>query len=73
MKILKTILCGIGGLALAMLILVGGGTLIRGTPFQDGIKSFWNWAISLMAGFSCGYSYWYSSTHKNDKDQKDVK
>lgn len=64
MKALMTILCGIGGFALTMLILAGGGALIRGTPFDAGLKAFWNWAIALMAGFSCGYSWWYNATHK---------
>jgi hypothetical protein len=55
MKTLKVILCGIGGFAAALLILAGGA-LIRGTPFADGFKSFWNWAIAAMSGFSCGYA-----------------
>lgn len=67
MRIIKYILAGIGGFALAMLILTGGSTLIRGTPFADGFKNFWNWAIALMGGFSCGYAWWYNDTHKNDK------
>jgi L-asparagine transporter-like permease len=64
MKTLKVILCGIGGFAAALLILTGGGALIRGTPFADGFKSFWNWAIAAMSGFSCGYTYWYNHTKK---------
>ena len=46
------------------IILAGGGALIRGTPFADGFKSFWNWAIAAMSGFSCGYTYWYNHTKK---------
>ena len=64
MRIIKYILAGIGGTALAMLILAGGGSLIRGASFSDGLRNFWNWAISLMAGFSCGYAWWYNDTHK---------
>ena len=63
-RIIKYILAALGGAALAMLILAGGGSLIRGTSFADGLRSFWNWAISLMAGYSCGYSWWYNDTHQ---------
>ena len=52
-KTLKYILCGIAGCALTMLILVGGRHLIRGISVEAGLKDFWNWAISIMSGFSC--------------------
>ncbi len=55
-KTLKYILCGIAGCALTMLILVGGRHLIRGISIEAGLKDFWNWAISIMSGFSCGYA-----------------
>lgn len=55
-KTLKCILVGIGGLALTMVILCGGRYLIRGIPFEAGFKDFWNWTISAMSGFSCGYA-----------------
>ena len=62
------IFSGIGSLALTMIILVGGQSLLRGIPPADGIKDFWYWAIAAMAGFSCGYLLW----HK-DRDHKDRK
>ena len=70
-KILKYILLGIGGFALTMLILCGGRYLIRGTPFEAGLKDFWNWAISTMSGFSCGYAARINDAKKKDEGKKD--
>ena len=70
-KKILCILCGIGGFAVSMLILTGGDYLIHGGTFADGFGRFWNWAIAGMTGFSCGYSYWYNSIRKKDKDKKD--
>ena len=66
-----TILCGIGGFAASILILAGGRSLIHGGTFADGFREFWNWAISIMAGISCGYSCWYNETKKKDKENQD--
>ena len=63
-KKILSILCGIGGFAMTMLLLTGGHTLIRGIPFEDGLKDFWNWAIAAMAGFSFGYSLWIKGKGK---------
>ena len=62
-----TILGGLRGFALSLLILVGGRRLIHGIPFADGIRNFWNWAISAMAGISCGYSYSQHSRKEKNK------
>ena len=70
-KTLKYILCGIGGFALTMLILTGGRCLIRGTPIEAGLRDFWNWAISAMSGFSCGYACRLNDAKKKDDDGKD--
>ena len=67
-KTLITILCGAGGFTLTMLILVGGRNLIRGTSIGDGLKDFWNWAISAMSGFSCGYA-WRINNEKKKQDK----
>ena len=69
--LIKSIHCGIGGLAASILILAGGRSLIHGGTFADGLREFWNWAIAAMAGVSCGYSYWYNETKKKDKDDKE--
>ena len=69
-KMVLYILCGIGGFAVTMLILAGGRVLIHGTAFGAGLRDFWNWAIAIMAGISCGYSYWYNDNKKNNNDQK---
>ena len=69
-KMLLYILCGIGGFAVTMLILAGGRVLIHGTAFGAGLRDFWNWAIAIMAGISCGYSYWYNDAKKNNKKGK---
>ena len=70
-KTLKYILGGIGGFALTMLILTGGRSLIRGTPFEAGFRDFWNWAISAMSGFSCGYAWKINDEKKKAAEQKD--
>ena len=69
-KMLLYILCGIGGFAVTMLILAGGRVLIHGTAFGAGLRDFWNWAIAIMAGISCGYSYWNNDAKKNNKKGK---
>lgn len=69
-KMVLSILCGIGGFAVTMLILAGGRVLIHGTAFGAGLRDFWNWAIAIMAGISCGYSYWYNDAKKNNKKGK---
>ncbi len=69
-KMILYILSGIGGFAVSMLILTGGRLLIHGISFGDGLRDFWNWAIAVMAGIACGYSYWYNDNKKNNNDQK---
>lgn len=69
-KMILYILCGIGGLAASILILAGGRSLIHGGTFADGFTDFWNWAISIMAGVSCGYSYWYNDNRKKENSNK---
>ena len=66
-KTILTILCGIGGCAASILILAGGRSLIHGGTFADGFREFWNWAISAMAGISCGYSYSQHSRKEKNK------
>ena len=69
----KSILCGIGGFALTLAILIFGRNLIRGTSLEDGLRDFWNWAIAAMSGFSCGYAFMINDAKKKDNDQKNVK
>ena len=69
-KMILYILSGIGGFAVSMLILAGGRALIHGGTFENGLSDFWNWAIAIMAGISCGYSYWYNDNKKNNNDKK---
>ncbi len=70
-KRILCILCGIGGFAASILILAGGRALIHGGTFAGGFREFWNWAIAIMAGISCGYSYWYNSAKKKGEEKKD--
>ena len=69
-KTLKYILLGIGGFALTMVILCGGRSLIRGVPFEAGLRDFWNWAISAMSGFSCGYAARVNDEKKKGNGEK---
>jgi len=72
-KMVLYILCGIGGFAVSLLILTGGRSLIHGGTFAGEFREFWNWAIAVMAGVSCGYSCWYKNTKQKDKDQNEKK
>ena len=67
----KSIFCGIGGFALTLAILIFGRNLIRGTSLEDGLRDFWNWAISAMSGFSCGYAWKINDEKKKASEQKD--
>ena len=66
-----TILSGIGGFAIAFLILAGGSALIHGGVFADGFRNFWDWAIAIMAGISCARAYWYNAEKKKEKKHQD--
>ena len=65
-KTTKVILYGIGTFVLSLLVLVGARSLINGTPFVEGFKDWYNWAIAVLSGASTAYS-----TAKKDKQDKE--
>ena len=65
-KTTKAILYGVGTFALSLLVLVGARALIKGTPFVDGFKDWYNWAIAVLSGVSTAYS-----TAMKDKQDKE--
>ena len=70
-KIGRYILIGVGtslGVFMAILLL---RMLIKGIPFEEGLKDWSNWLIAVCCAVSTGVSFWKRDREKEEKDKEE--